>query len=150
MSVRSVQRLIGGVAFALLLAGTFQPFYVRILFADRSAMKPYLTELPYRKTPGLRAFLVEARERIRPGEVVVFLAPFETWEGGYRYAMRGARYILGGRTVRGVIGPYDVDLSSNLDQADVIVAWRAPVPTGWTVTWAGREGAVARREAEGE
>lgn len=147
--LESLQRAIAAVAFVLLAAGTFQPFYLRIFFTDRAAMRSVLTELPYRQTPGLRSFLMEARKRTRPDEIIVFLAPYDTWEGGYRYSIRGARYALAGRTVRGVIGPDEVDLSSNLDRAEAVVAWRVPVPPGWEVVWSGNDGSVARRSAGG-
>ncbi|MGH9457992.1 MAG: hypothetical protein ACRD2J_10175 [Thermoanaerobaculia bacterium] len=136
---------LAAAAFALLFAGTFQPFYVRVFFADRQAAHAWLTELPYRKSPGLRSFLVEARRRTQPGDAIAFLVPYSRWEGGYRYALRGAKYILAGRTVHPVVGPRDVDLTENLDRANVIVAWQVPVPPGWEVTWAGEGGAVARR-----
>lgn len=145
-----VQRAIAVAAFVLVAVGTFQPFYLRIFLADRPAMASFLTELPYRKTPGLRAFLVEAREHTRPGDVLVFLAPFPSWEGGYRYSMRGARYLLAGRTVRGLIGPGDADLSPNLERAELLVAWRVPVPEGWDIVWTGEGGAVATRSARTE
>ena len=145
-----VRRAIAAAAFVLLVVGTFQPFYLRVFFADRKAMASFLTEVPYRQAPGLRPFLMEARTHTRPGDVIVFLAPFPTWEGGYRYSIRGARYLLAGRTVRGVIGPGDADLSPNLERADVLVAWRVPVPERWNVIWSGHDGVVARRGAGSE
>jgi hypothetical protein len=140
-----IRSLFAAAALALILAGGFQPFYLRIFVQDRAAMKAWITELPYRKTPGLRAFLGEARRHTAPGDVIAFAAPFERWEGGYRYAIRGARYILAGRTVRPLVGPGDEDLSRNLESADVVVAWQADVPPGWETVWSGMDGAVARR-----
>ena len=144
-SAANVRSLLAAAALALILAGGFQPFYFRIFTADRAAYGAWLREVPLRRTPGLRAFLEEVRGRTRKGDVIAFVAPYDRWEGGYRYAIRGARYILAGRTVRGVVGPGDRDLSVNLARADLVVAWNAEVPPGFEVIWKGSGGALARR-----
>ncbi len=140
-----LRSLLAAAALALILIGGFQPFYLEIFTADRAVMKSWLTELAFRKTPGLRAFLEEARRHTASGDVVALVVPYDRWEGGYRYSMRGAQYILAGRTVRRLVGPGDTDLSQNLASANVVVAWNAEVPPGFETVWRGRGGAVARR-----
>lgn len=142
-------RLRSGLAaagFALILVGGFQPFYLQIFVRDRDATRAWLTELPYRRTPGLRSFLEEARLRTRRGDAIAFLTPYSEWEGGYRYALRGTRYILAGRRVLALVGPPgDGDLSHNMARADLLLGWQTEVPPGWDVVWSGPGGYLARR-----
>ena len=141
----NLRALLAAAGLALVLVGGFQPFYLQIFTADRAAMRSWLTELALRKTPGLRPFLEEARAHTRPGDVIAFVVPYDRWEGGYRYSMRGAQYILAGRTVRPLVGPGDVDFSRNLATANIVVAWKSGVPPGFRIVWSGGGGAVARR-----
>lgn len=145
LAAANLRTLLAATGLALVLAGGFQPFYLRIFTADRAAIRSWLTELAFRKTPGLRPFLEEARAHTRPGDVIAFVVPYERWEGGYRYSMRGAQYILAGRTIRPLVGPGDADLSENLATANVVVAWNAEVPPGFRTVWREGGGAVARR-----
>lgn len=132
-------------AILLLLAiGAFEPFYLRMFVADRDVLGRHLVELPYRKLPTLRTFLLDAREQTASGETLVFLAPFDSFEGGYRYAFGRAAYLLAGRRVLPVIGRDDAPLIENLRAADAAVAWKAPPPRGFEPVWVGADGSVSR------
>ena len=82
----------------MIAAGAFEPFYVRIFTMDRAQFRASVTELPYRKLPGLRALLVETRARTNDGDTIAIFTPF-TWEQGYEYAYARSLYTLAGRHV---------------------------------------------------
>lgn len=100
-------------------------------------MRAALTELPYRKLPGSRAFLDEVRARTRPGDVVAIAAAFPESHPAYEYLYSRALYPLAGR---------EVVPASRLARANVIAAYRAaPQVPGFREVWRGADGVLLRR-----
>lgn len=146
--LRLPRRLRVSAVLAVLVAlavGSFQPFYVRMLAADRSAMRAWLIDLPYSKVPTLRAFLLEARENLEAGQTVVFLAPFTRFEQGYRYAFGRANYVLARNRVLPLVDAEDRMVQASLREADVAVSWRTSPPPGFEIVWTHPEGSISRR-----
>src|SRR5947208_17127379 len=99
-------RALALAAVVAIAAGAFEPFYLRIFTIDRARFATVLTELPYRKLPGVREFLLEVRERTKEGDAIAIAAPLHRaprWEGGYDYLYARALYLLAGRRVVPVI-----------------------------------------------
>lgn len=117
-------------AFVAIAAGAFQPFYVTIWRQDWRQLGSYLTELPYRKVPGLRQLCVEADRRIPTGARVLFLAPADR---GYEYSFRRAQYLLAGK---------DVVPSG---RADYVICLPACQARGFKTLWSSDRGAVLKR-----
>jgi hypothetical protein len=124
-----VRRVLALLAFLALAAGAFQPFYLKVWRQDWRQLGAYLTELPYRKVPGLRQLCVEADRRTPPGARILFVAPVN----GYEYAFRRAQYLLAGK---------DVVASGN---AEYIACLPACSARGFTTVWRGDRGALLKR-----
>jgi hypothetical protein len=137
--VERIRRTLAALALVAIAIGSFQPFYVRVWQQEWRALGAYLTELPYRKVPGMRQLLVEVDHRTPPGSRILFATPHRTWEGGYGYAFRRAQYLLAGKDVIPMIGP--------AREADFLVCWsRCTPPAGFTVIWKSDAGSLARRK----
>jgi hypothetical protein len=108
-----------------------------------------LTELPYRKLPGSRQFLLDVRAHTRDGDAIAIAAPLHRaprWEGGYDYLYARALYLLAGRRVVPLIDPGDRPHPENLAAATYIAAYRSqPSIPGFAVVWRGRDGVLLRR-----
>lgn len=117
-----MKRLLAIVAFFGILVGGIQSYYLRLLVSpDRERMRRMHAELPYRKLPGYRAFLLEAREIIPEGVAVGLLAAIPG-EGSY-YAYYRASYLLAGREVIPLfLG--DQPLPGDLPRAQYLITWR--------------------------
>jgi hypothetical protein len=130
-------------------AGAFEPFYLRIFTTNRAWQATMLTELPYRKLPGLRQFLLDVRERTPRGSVIAVAAPLtrtHDWEGGYDYIYARALYPLAGRRVVPVLDPDNRFLAQNLAEANYVAAYHsAPRVDGFVEVWRGRDGVLLRR-----
>ena len=157
-----IRRTLAVLALAALAAGSFQPFYLRIWRQDLRALNAFLTELPYRKVPGMRALLVEVDRRTPLGARILFVTPHRSWEGGYDYAFRRAQYLLAGRELvpmldegagrraqgAGETPPPDVLLppAPRALRPDYIVCWSAcAMPAEFAVVWRDEHGTLARR-----
>ena len=125
----AVKRALALLAFAALAAGAFQPFYLRILGQDWRQFGAYLTELPYRKVPGLRQLCVEADRRTPLGARILFVAPAK----GYEYAFRRAQYLLAGKEL------------VPTGEAEYIACLPACTAQGFTTIWRGDRGALLKR-----
>ena len=83
-------------AVILIAASSFEPFYLRIFTINRQQFAAMLTELPYRKLPGLRRFLFDVRAHTNRGDAVALYASglhhAARWEGGYDYFRERAMY----------------------------------------------------------
>ena len=122
------------VAIAI-AAAAFQPFYLRIYTTDRARFAAALTELPYRKLPGMRQFALDVRARTRDGDTIAIAAPLQ--QDGYDYLFRRARYLLGGRFVV----PQD-----NPATATYIACFHCTsAAPGFVEIWRGRDGVLLRR-----
>jgi hypothetical protein len=134
------------VAAALIVIGTVEPFYLRMLVLDRERYGAFATELPYHKLPGLRLFLLELRQQTRRGDRIAMDAPFQTWNGGYDYYYARSLYTLSGRDVLPLRGPDDHPIPQNLERAEYVASWRsAPQLRGFAIIWRGRDGVLQRR-----
>jgi len=141
------RRMAAVLSFAAILLGGIQPFYLRIFAIDRAAFRQTLTELPYRKAPGLRLFLQEVRERTAVNDRVAIAVPAKRWNEGYEYVYSRSFYSLAGRTVLALVGEDDEDLSHNLIVSDYVACWRsAPEFEGFEEIWRGPGGTIYRRK----
>ena len=144
---RSPASLLALAALLLVLAGGFQPYYVRLLLDGTSSLRAVLVELPYRRAPGLRELLVRARDLSEPGERIVVLAPADRWGGaggGYRYVYGRAMYALAGRQVLPLIDDAERPVTHSRE-ADLALVWHARIPPEYRVLFRNEDGAVARR-----
>jgi hypothetical protein len=137
------------VAFAAILIGGFETYYLRVFLERPARVRPYLTELPYRKMPGLRELLVGADARTPPGASIAIFVPYSAWEGGYGYAYYRASYLLPGKQVIPLlrIGEDKPD-PENLARADYVVCWGGvpPIP-GFAKVWQTTSGMLLRRNS---
>lgn len=141
------RRMAAVLSFAAIVLGGVQPFYLRIFAIDRAAFRETLTELPYRKTPGLRLFLHEVSERTAIKDRVAIAAPGKRWNEGYEYVFSRSFYSLAGRTVLALVGENDEDLSHNLTVSDYVACWgSAPEIAGFEEIWRGPGGTIHRRK----
>ena len=168
-------RLLARVAVTAAIAvGSFEPFYIRILFTDRAKLRASLIELPYSKAPGLRTFLVEIEKRTPRGSRVAIAAPVMDWDRGYEYVYTRSLYPLAGREVLALarpVSPVGGQAPSvegqapspvrgerperqagapvpplELQRAEYIAAWHvAPAVPGFVEIWRGRDGVLLRR-----
>jgi len=129
-----LRRVLPILAFLALAAGAFQPFYLTILRQDWRQLGAFLTELPYRKVPGLRQLCVEADRRTPPGARVLFIAPVN----GYEYAYRRAQYLLAGK---------ELIPMGRAEARPTFVAClpSCNVPAGFTVVWRNDRGMLLRQ-----
>jgi hypothetical protein len=112
-------------------------------------MSSMLTELPYRKLPGLRAFLLDVRAQTKEGDAIAIAAPLHRaarWEGGYDYLYARALYLLAGRRVIPLVDPGDRPHPENVANAQWIAAYRSePAVPNFATVWRGRDGVLLRR-----
>lgn len=140
-------RILAAVAIAAIVAGAFEPFYVRIFLTDARQMHAYLTELPYRKLPGWRAFLTGVDARTPPGARIAIALPYGQWEEGYGYGYYRASFLLPGKQVVPLLELHADRLApQHLNDADYIASWRGePRVDGFTTIWRTPDGALLRR-----
>jgi hypothetical protein len=145
-----VNRRALGIAVAVAIAAAaFQPFYLRIYTTNRAGLATALTELPYRKLPGMRQFLIDVRARTRDGDTIAIAAPLHRaplWQGGYDYLFQRSRYLLAGRLVVPLRGEDDRPRPENLTTATHIACFHCTsTAPGFVEIWRGRDGALLRR-----
>ena len=134
-------------AAALIAIGGFEPFYFRVLSFNRARTRAMLTELPYRKTPGLRTFYAAVRERTRPGDTIAISSAYRTWDGGYEYVFVRSLYTLAGRHVFTLLDPQDHPHPENLQKVEYVAAYRSePRIANFATIWRGPDGTLLRRE----
>ena len=81
-----------------------------------------------------------------PGDRVAVLVPTLDWDNGYSYGYYRASYFLTGREVLPLADERHGVHPENLQRADLVAAWRAPVPaTHRTLVWQGDGGVLVRR-----
>lgn len=127
------------LALIAMAVGAFQPFYLTGWRQDWSTVEAMLTELPFRKVPGLRSLCVEADRRIPAGARVLFAMPPDVSVEGYDYAFGRAHYLLAGKELvpRSQRSP---------GRIDYVLCWnRCAPPPGFALVWESREGSLARR-----
>ncbi|HEV2719246.1 MAG TPA: hypothetical protein VG323_04440 [Thermoanaerobaculia bacterium] len=134
------------VAFAAIVVAGIDPFLLSMPFYDRAALAPAFDRYADRNWQQYAQFLRDAREHTRPGERVAVLVPVTRWDDGYSYAYYRASYFLAGREVLPLFDDADRAHPENLRAADVVAAWRAPVPRTHTkLVWRGDGGVLVRR-----
>jgi hypothetical protein len=135
------------IAFAAILIGGFETYYLRVFRESPAYVRPILTGLPYRKMPGLRELLIGADARTPPGASIAILVPYTAWEGGYGYAYSRSSYLLPGKQIIPLLRPgQDVPALSNANRADYLVAWGGvPRLPGFEVVWQTSAGMLLRR-----
>lgn len=129
-------------AVAAIVAGAFQPMYVRMYFVDTARMHATFEELPYRKLPGLRRMSLEVQRRTPHGARVALWTPHGEWERGYRYAFQRVPFLLGDKQVLPMLEPdRDLPTARYLGQADYIACWRGcPSVSGFRTIWRSADG----------
>jgi hypothetical protein len=139
-------RLAAAVAFALILIGGFEPFYLRIFAIDRAREEATFAELPFRKMPGLKSFLEGVDAHTPPRARIAIWVPFRQWEGGYGYAFYRASYLLPGKQVVPLLALHEdrVDFSK-LARADYLASYgqRIDAP-GFESCWQDAHGVLLK------
>lgn len=145
--VLGLKRALSIFAFGAILVGGFQPFYLGMFRQDRAAFGRALAEAQYRRTPGLRSFLIDVREQTPRGSVIALFVPMRKWSEGYEYALFRTPYHLTGRTVLPLLRPQTDEVAwENIRRADYIAAWQGePAFDGFDVIWRGPQGTLLRR-----
>jgi len=142
-----IRRAASAVAFAAILIGGFESYYLRVFPESPARGRPILTELPYRKMPGLRELLVGADARTPRGASIAILVPYTAWDGGYGYAYARSSYLLPGKQLIPLlrIGE-DVADPANLAHADYVLCWGGVPPlAGFSKVWQTTSGMLLRR-----
>ena len=137
-------------AVILIAASSFEPFYLRIFAMNRRQFSATLTELPYRKLPGLRHFLLDVRAYTSRGDAVALYASglhhAARWEGGYDYLRERAMYPFAGRRIISLVDDNDRPRPERLSDATCIAAYRSlPSVPGFVLVWRGPDGCLLRR-----
>lgn len=140
-------RLIAITAFLAILAGGFEPFYLRIFRADAARMSDAFTELPYRKLPGFRRFLIDVDRSTPPGAHVAICLPFRAWDSGYGYGFNRAGFLLPGKQAVPLLADgADRFEPRNLEASDFVACWHANAsPSGFQPLWRSTDGILLRR-----
>lgn len=132
------------ILIAGMLAGGFQPFFVRIFVSDREQLSRTLAEAPDR--PGYADFLREVRRLTPEGSRIAILVPMRQWNRGYSYAYYRASYFLTGREVVPVVDPDDVAHLERLRGADFVASWEmTPRIAGFSPIWRDERSALLQR-----
>lgn len=135
------------IAAALIAIGGFEQFYFRVFFFDRAKTGAMLTELPFRKTPRLRNFYSDVRERTQSGDAIAISSPYTTWDGGYEYVYVRSLYTLAGRHVFTLLDPRDRPHPENLAKVEFVAAYRSePKIPNFVTVWRGPDGTLLRRQ----
>ena len=130
-------RIASIVALAMIVIGGFEPFYLRIFAADGASMRAAFTELPYRKLPGLRRFLVDVDARTPPGARIAICVPYPEPDPGYVYAYSRASYVLPGKQIVPI---------GHAAEADFVACWHAsPALPRFAIVWQSADGVLLRR-----
>ena len=130
---------------AIVVAG-IDPKLLSIPFYDRAALAPLFARFADRNWQQYARFLGGVREHTRGGERVAVLVPATEWESGYSYAYYRASYLLAGREVLPLLDEQNRFHPENLQRAELVAVWRAPVPpTHRNVVWSGDGGVLVRR-----
>ena len=139
-----MRRFLTFAAFAAIVVAGIDPVLLRFPFHDRAALVPAFERYADRTWLQYAVFLRGVREHTRRGDTIAVLAPTLDWDRGYSYAYYRASYILAGREVLPLADEARRVHPENLQRAQLVASWRAPVPRG-TVVWRGDGGVLVRR-----
>jgi hypothetical protein len=142
-----VAQVASTVIVAAILIGGFQPFYLRIFRVDPVAMRANFTEMPYRKLPGFRRFLIEVDRTTVPRSRIAICLPSQEWDGAYGYGYRRASFLLPGKQVVSLLRmDADVPAIENAALADYVACWHgAPRIDGFEISWRNADGTLMKR-----
>lgn len=129
------------LALAGIAAGAFQPFYLDVWRQDWRTLGAFLTDVPYRKVPGLRHACLEAALRTPPGASVLLVTKHRSWPDGYDYAFRRAHYLLAGRQMVPMLGPRPADPPDFI----LCVPAECSAPPSFRTIWRDSSGALLER-----
>lgn len=141
-----LRRVAAAIVFALLFLGGVQPYFVKLLFRDTSALAESLAHAPDAQTPTYPAFLERVRGATKNGDSILIIVPMRHWDEGYSYAYYRASYFLAGRRTVPIVNAEDALIRDNVEKADYVASWRvaAQVP-GFETVWRDDEGMLLRR-----
>ena len=88
--------MVASIVFAAAVIGGFEPLYLRMIVADRDALRASAAAVADRDTPQYATFLEQVRARTPTGASIAILAPVRHWQDGYDYWYYRACYILHG------------------------------------------------------
>jgi hypothetical protein len=138
--VRRALQIAAYLVLAMLVIGGFEPYYVRIFGVDATRTRAAMTELPYRKLPGLRRLLLDVDRSTPPGAKIAIALPFRDWEGGYGYGYYRSSFLLPGKQVVPLLPP------QNLRFADYVAVWKGrPAIDGFVPLWTTSDGTLMVR-----
>jgi hypothetical protein len=140
--VESARRWLIGFALAGIAAGAFQPFYLTVWRQDWRALGAFLTEVPYRKVPGLRRACLEAERRVPLNASVMLVTNHPSWPKGYDYAFRRAHYLLAGRQMVPMLGPRPAAPPDFI----LCVPANCTAPLSYRAVWRDASGALLERQ----
>ncbi len=135
------------IVLTALVAGGFEPMYVRVFALRAAPWRAAMTELPYRKLQGLHRLFLDVDRSTPRGARIAIALPFGAWEGGYGYGYYRASFLLPGKQVVPLLElNRDVPQPENLRFADYVVAWHGkPEVKGFTAMWSTPDGTLLRR-----
>lgn len=138
---------LSAITLAALVAGGFEPFYLRVFAMDAERYRAFAVELPYRKLPGFRRLLLEVQRTTPPGARIAIALPFRAWQGGYEYGYQRASFLLPGKQVVPLLRMgADVPAPENLRAAEYVACWHVAPSTGaFHVVWQNADGMLLRR-----
>src|SRR5207244_1806969 len=126
---------------AMLVVGGFEPYYVRVFAADGERTRAAMTELPYRKLPGLKRLLADVDRSTPPGAKIAIALPFRDWDAGYGYGYYRASFLLPGKQVVPLLPP------QNMRFADYVVIWKGTFAIdGFVPLWTTADGTLMARK----
>jgi hypothetical protein len=139
-------RLAAAAAFLLILIGGFEPFYLRIFGIDRVRMEASFAEMPFRKIPGLQAFLQGVDAHTPAHARIALWLPFRQWEGGYGYGYYRASYLLPGKQVVPLLALHEDRLAlTNLAGADYLASFgELMMAPGFEIVWRNEHGVLMK------
>jgi hypothetical protein len=133
-------------ALAAIVLSCIDVNLLRVLLYDRAALAPRFERYADRQWLQYAQFLRGVRAHTRAGERVAVIVPTLDWDNGYSYAYYRASYFLAGREVVPLADEMKRVHPENLQRADVVAAWRAPLPTTHRrLVWQGDGGVLVRR-----
>lgn len=144
--LRSLRRVLAGLAFGAILVGGFELFFVRIYTIDRAALGRHLAGVQYRKVPGLQPFLVNIRARVPAGsDIALITSRMDSWPP-YEYVFARSMYPLAGRRLVALMDENGSHHPERLAEVEYVMAWKLfPEITGYELVWRSRDGALLRR-----
>jgi hypothetical protein len=134
-------------AFAAIVIGSFEPFYIGIYKLDTARIRAVWEELPWRRLPRFRRLLIDVDRSTPPGARIAIWLPYDKWDGGYGYGyMRAGFLVPSKQLVPLMVVETDVAAPENIAGAEYVAAWGGtPEIPGFTPVWRSEAGVLMRR-----